>query len=85
MGAREGGCGEANHTRHFLEGPSPAVFTMQLVWESQNESSAVIAQTLEALQESIDLGVSLDAHLAKTLRIELSPRGQICGADVWIR
>lgn len=43
------------------------MFTMQLVWESQNESSAVIAQTLEALQESIDLGVFAEPSTATFL------------------
>ena len=40
---------------------------MQLVWESQNESSAVIAQTLEALQESIDLGAFAEPSTATVL------------------
>ena len=54
MGA--GGCGRLNHTQHFLEGAPPAVFTMQLVWESQRETGDVIAETLAALDETVDLG-----------------------------
>ena len=46
-----------NHTQHFLEGAPPAVFTLQLVWESQREDGAVISDTMDALEETVDLGV----------------------------
>ena len=51
-----GGCGRLNHTQHFMEGAPPAVFTLQLAWESQREDGATIADTLDALEETVDLG-----------------------------
>ncbi len=53
---RTGGCGRLNHTQHFMEGAPPAVFTLQLAWESQREDGATIADTLDALEETVDLG-----------------------------
>ncbi len=39
-----------------MEGAPPAVFTLQLAWESQREDGATIADTLDALEETVDLG-----------------------------
>ena len=39
-----------------MEGASPAVFTLQLAWESQREDGATIADTMDALEETVDLG-----------------------------
>ncbi|KAK9809137.1 hypothetical protein WJX72_009962 [[Myrmecia] bisecta] len=50
-----GGCGDLLRVRHFLNN-MPAIFTMQLIWESQQESSDDILLTLHALSESVDMG-----------------------------
>ena len=63
-----GGCGQLNHTQHFLEGAPPAVFTMQLVWESQREAGAVIDETLAALEETVDLGANTAAAALRVRR-----------------
>ena len=46
-----GGCGQLNSIQHLLEGAPPNVFTVQLAWESQRESSDNIRATLSAIQE----------------------------------
>ncbi len=46
-----GGCGQLNSIQHLLEGAPPNVFTVQLAWESQHESSDAIRATLAAIQE----------------------------------
>ncbi len=46
-----GGCGRRCAILHFLEGAPPAVFTLQLAWESQRESAEAIRDTLAAVQE----------------------------------
>ncbi|EFN57334.1 hypothetical protein CHLNCDRAFT_21625 [Chlorella variabilis] len=51
-----GGCGSPNPVNHFLEGTPPRVFTLQVAWESHSEGPDVIASTLAALDEEVDLG-----------------------------
>jgi hypothetical protein len=46
-----GGCGRPSSLQQFLEETAPRVFTMQLAWESQQESGQAICETLAAIQE----------------------------------
>lgn len=47
----EGGCGRDQQVRAFLEGAPPSAFTLQLAWESHNESSENIRATMATIQE----------------------------------
>ncbi|KAK9830628.1 hypothetical protein WJX81_006901 [Elliptochloris bilobata] len=51
-----GGCGAQNEIVVRLTRAPPAVFTVQLAWESQQESAADITATLAAVQDRVDLG-----------------------------
>ena len=55
----EGGCGTLNPVQCFLEGVPPPVFTLQLAWESHNESTEAISEVMDAVQE-----VSFSVHCA---------------------
>ena len=46
-----GGCNTLNSVQHFLEGRPPRVFTMQLVWETNNESRDDIQATMKTIEE----------------------------------
>lgn len=46
-----GGCGNMRSVQHTLSSMAPKVFTMQLAWQSANETKQDIAQTLGGLQE----------------------------------
>jgi hypothetical protein len=48
-----GGCGAKLAAIHHLERAPPRVFTLQLAWESQQESPAHIAATLAAVTERV--------------------------------
>ena len=47
----EGGCGTLNPVQCFLEGMPPPMFTLQLAWESHNESTEAISEVMDAVQE----------------------------------
>ncbi|KAI3434593.1 hypothetical protein D9Q98_002662 [Chlorella vulgaris] len=49
------GCGTSNPVNHFLD-RAPRVFTLQVAWESDNETPEAISGTLAALDEEVDLG-----------------------------
>lgn len=52
----ESGCGAWNPVNHFLDvNHPPAVFTLQLAWESHAEESFDIAGSLSTLTEHVDL------------------------------
>jgi hypothetical protein len=54
---RAGGCDKANSVQRFVEGAPPKTFTIQLAWETQNESGPDIAATLAPFPEVMpDLG-----------------------------
>lgn len=46
------GCGTSNPVNHFLD-RAPRVFTLQVAWESDNETPEAISGTLAALDEEV--------------------------------
>ncbi|PRW57724.1 ubiquitin carboxyl-terminal hydrolase [Chlorella sorokiniana] len=49
------GCGALNSVNHFLQG-APRVFTLQVAWETHAPDQDMVAGTLAALDETVDLG-----------------------------
>lgn len=46
-----GGCGREQPVRSFLEGAPPHAFTLQLAWESHNQSGDDICATMAIIQQ----------------------------------
>lgn len=51
----KGGCGVRNRVQHCLVSQPPKVFTMQLAWQTDNESKQDIKAAMMGLREGLDL------------------------------